>query len=92
MIDAGFSDACGILNERFGDSKQLIFKHLQKLLKLNPPKVLSSECLWDFQSHVRSLSFLAIDAAKYGIILTPIIINLCAAVVSKEKEGDLPHL
>ena len=106
MTDAGFTDACSILKERFGDSYQLFFKHLQELLKLNPPKVLNSrdiECLWDFynsvQSHVRSLSFLGIDAAKYGIIITPIIISrlpcqlaLEWADVSKGKEGDLPHL
>ena len=106
MTDAGFTDACSILKERFGDSNQLFFKHLQELLKLNPRKVLNSrdtECLWDFynsvQSHVRSLSFLGIDAAKYGIIITPIIISrlpcqlaLEWADVSKGKEGDLPHL
>ena len=106
MTDVGFTDAFSILKERFGDSNQLIFKHLQELLKLNPPKVLNSrdtECLWDFynsvQSHVRSLLFLGIDAAKYGIIITPIIISrlpcqlaLEWADVSKGKEGDLPHL
>ena len=106
MTDAGFTDTCSILKELFGDSDQLIFKHLQKLLKLNPPKVLNSrytKCLWDFynsvQLHVRSLSFLGIDAAKYGIIITPIIISrlpcqlaLEWADVSKGKKGDLPHL
>ena len=106
MTDAGFTDTCSILKESFGDSNQLIFKHLQKLLKLNRPKVLNSrdtECLLDFynsvQSHVRSLSFLGIDAAKYGIIITPIIISrlpcqlaLEWAYVSKGKERDLPHL
>ena len=82
MTDVGFADACSILKERFGDSNKLIFKHLQELLKLIPPKVSNSrdtECLWDFynsvQSHVRSLSFLGIDAAMYGIIITPIIIS-----------------
>ena len=104
MTDAGFTDTCSILKERLGDSNQLIFKHLQELLKLNPPKVLNScdtECLWDFynsvQSHVRSLSFLGI--AKYDKIITPIIISrlpcqlaLEWADVSKGKGGDLPHL
>ena len=72
-IPNSFTDACSILKERFGDSNQLSFKHLQELLKLNHPNVLNSrdtECLWDFynsvQSHVKSLSFLGIDAAKYG--------------------------
>ena len=106
MRDAGFTDACSILKERFGDSNQLIVKHSRELLKLIPLKALNSrdtECLWDFynsvQSHVRSLSFLGIDAAKYGIIITPIIISrlpcelaLEWADVSKGKEGDLPHL
>ena len=60
MSDAGFTDVCSILNERFGDPKQLSFKNLQELLKLNIPKVFNSrdtECLWDFynsvQPHVR---------------------------------------
>ena len=106
MTDAGFTDACSILKEHFGDYNQLSFQHLQQLLKLNHPKVLNSrdtECLWDFynsvQSHVKSLSFLGIDAAKYGIIITPIIISrlpcqlaLEWADMSKVKEGDLPHL
>ena len=45
------------------------------------------------------MSFLEIDAAKYGIIITPIIISrlpcqlaLEWADVSKGREGDLPHL
>ena len=106
LTDAGFTDACSILKERFGDYNKLIFKHLQELLKLNPSKVLNSrdtECLWDFynsvQSHIKSLSFLGIDAAKYGIIITPTIISrlpcqmaLEWADVSKSKEEDLPHL
>ena len=47
----------------------------------------------------QSLSFLGIDAAKYGIIITPIIISCLPsqlalewADVSNGKEGDLPHL
>ena len=55
MTDAGFTDTCSILLERFGDSNQLIFKHLQELLKINFPKVLNSrdtECLWDFYNSV----------------------------------------
>ena len=42
------------------------------------------------------MSFLEIDAAKYGIIITPNIISRQLALewadVSKGKEGDLPHL
>ena len=55
MTEAGFSDACHILKERFGDYNQLIVIHPQEQLKLSPPEVLNSrdtECLWDFYNSV----------------------------------------
>ena len=44
MTEPDITDSCSILKERFGDSNQLIVKHLQELFKLNPRKVLKS-CL-----------------------------------------------
>ena len=106
MTDEGFEEACRILKERFGDTNELIFKHLHELLKLEPPKAVSSGDtgkLWDFyncvQSHVRSLAFLGINSSRFGIVITPIIVSrlpsqlaLEWAETSKGKEGDLQNL
>jgi hypothetical protein len=75
LTSANYEEAVAVLKKRFGDRHQIIAKHMETLLSLQP--VLSSydvkliRQLHDkVESHIRSLKALGIPTTSYGSLLT----------------------
>lgn len=103
LSSGNYATACKILQEKFGRSELIIFKHIEDLLNLQSHGKNSLERLQSLYdqvvSHVRSLEQLEIKGEQYGVILTPLILARLPPEVRMEwaregerKEGDLDFL
>ena len=79
LTEANYPEAIAILQRRFGDSQQIISKHMEALLNLDPVTtydVKSLRQLYDrIESHVRSLKALGISSDSYGGVLVPTLLS-----------------
>ncbi|XP_043236487.1 uncharacterized protein LOC122388955 isoform X3 [Amphibalanus amphitrite] len=100
VVSENYKVACDILKERFARPAQIIFAHVEKLLKLG---VHDSKDLKSVQDslllHIRSLERLGVGGETYGVILTPLVLSrlpdsfrLEWARGSAGREGDLNFL
>ena len=94
LTAANYQAAVDLLQERFGRPEKIIFHHVQDLLALQVAATPTVKQLWvfynDLKAHVRSLEALGIDATRYGVILTPLILHRLPADLRMEwaREGD----
>ena len=102
VVKENYVTACDALKDRFARPSQIIFAHIDKLLKLG----LTNRDSGDLKSmqdalllHVRSLERLGIGGDNYGVILTPLILSRLPDAFRMEwardsagKESDLNHL
>ena len=77
LSDTHYREAIELLQKRFGDKQLIISKHMETLLHMDA--VTSDQNLRDlrrlYESHVRSLKSLGIEAASYGAMLSPILLS-----------------
>ncbi|XP_043213202.1 uncharacterized protein LOC122377334, partial [Amphibalanus amphitrite] len=102
LTGANFATASKLLQDRYGRTDLIIFKHVQGLLNMDraTEDVSSLQKLQDeLQVHVRSLESLGVKGDNYGVILTPLLLSrlpkdICLAWArdSVGKEGDLVFL
>ena len=101
LTTANYSAAIAILQKRFGNRQQIITKHMDILLNLEP--VLSQfdlkgiRHLYDVvESQVRSLKSLGVAAESYGSLLTSVLINKLPQelklIVSRQVTEDMWNL
>ena len=97
LTATNFEEAATILKKRFGNKQQIINRHMDILLSINP--VNSSQNidklrhLYDtLEAHVRSLKSLGVPSNSYGSLLSSIIMNKLPSdlrlVVSREIKGE----
>ena len=97
---ANYKTACELLEKRYGGTEQLIFFHIQALLRVKVPANPSLTELWnlydDVMAHVRTLEHLGVSGDQYGVVLTPVIAACFPEDLRKEwakkgrgKEADL---
>ena len=100
VVKENYDIACKALKDRFARPSQIIFAHIDKLLKLGLADGGDLKSVQDtLLLHVRSLERLGIGGDNYGVILTPLILSrlpdkfrLEWARDSAGKESDLNHL
>ena len=80
LTSANYHEAISILKKRFGSKQQIISKHMDILLNVDP--VTSSHAvkalrqLYDLvESHIRSLKSLGVAPENYGSLLSPVLLN-----------------
>ena len=68
------------LQERFGKKERIISAHVDALLQITIPCSMNIKALWNFldeiQGRVRALEALDINADRYGVLLTPMVLLL----------------
>ena len=94
---ANYNEAVSILKKRFGDSDQIVSRHMEALLTLeavtSQHNLKALRRLYDqVESQVRGLKALGIEAESYGSLLAPVILSKIPQelrlVVSREvKDG-----
>ena len=75
-----YKEAVSILEKRFGNTQQIICRHMDLLLNLEPvsaahqlrnlPRLHDS-----VETHVRSLKSLGVDSKTYGTLLASVLLN-----------------
>ena len=79
LTSANYQEAIAILQRRFGDRQQIIGKHMETLLNLEPVTTYSVKCLRQLydkvESHIRSLKALGISTESYGSLLTSTLLS-----------------
>ena len=77
LTEANYDSAVKMLQERFGNTQQIITSHMEELLKLpdcTGDKVSALRGVHDAMNvHIRGLSSLGIDLQQYGSLLVPIV-------------------
>ena len=76
---ANYEEAISILKKRFGNKQQIINKHMDALLSLEPATSPSLKSLRQFfdrvESHVRGLHALEVPSSSYGGLLSSVLMN-----------------
>ena len=80
LTDANYKEAVAILQRRFGNRQQIIDKHMNQLLKVepvaSPRNVVGLRRLFDsIESHIRSLSSLGVQAESYSSLLSSVLLD-----------------
>ena len=75
-----YKEAVSILEKRFGNTQQIISRHMDLLLNLEPVsaahQLKSLRRLYDsVETHVRSLNSLGVDSETYGTLLASVLLN-----------------
>ena len=75
-----YKEAVSILEKRFGNTQQIISRHMDLLLNLEPVsaahQLKNLRRLYDsVETHVRSLKSLGVDSKTYGTLLTSVLLN-----------------
>ena len=75
-----YKEAVSILQKRFGNTQQIISRHMDLLLNLEPVNAVHQlrnlRRLYDsVETHVRSLKSLGVDSKTYGTLLTSVLLN-----------------
>lgn len=75
-----YKEAISILQKRFGNTQQIISRHMDLLLNLEPVNAVHQlrnlRRLYDgVETHVRSLKSLGVDSKTYGTLLTSVLLN-----------------
>ena len=78
-MSANYGEAIRILKKRFGSKQQIINKHMDVLLNVepvtSPQNVKGLRHLYDLvESHVRSLKSLGVTSDSYGSLLSPVLL------------------
>ena len=104
LTAANYHEAIAILQKRFGSRQQIISKHMDILLNVEPVtsshNIKGLRHLYDFvESHIRSLKSLGVISESYGSLLSPVLLNKLPSemrlIVSREvpeKEWGLDAL
>ena len=97
LTETNYQEAVEILQKRFGCKQQIISKHMDILLNLDPVvsgSVKALRHLYDHvESNIRGLRSLGTDSDTYGSLLSPVLLSKLPSdvrlVVSREKpEGN----
>lgn len=75
-----YNEAVSILEKRFGNTQQIISRHMDLLLNLEPVsgahQLRNLRRLYDgVETHVRSLRSLGVDSKTYGTLLASVLLN-----------------
>ena len=93
---ANYQEAVEILKRRFGSKQQIISKHMDILLNLDPVVSTSVKALRHLhdhvESHVRGLKALGVNSKTYGSLLLPVLLSELPAdirlIASREISED----
>ena len=80
LTSANYHEAVSILKKRFGNKHQIISKHMDILLNVEPVtsvhNLKSLRHLYDLvESHIRSLKSLGVSSDSYGSLLSSVLLN-----------------
>ena len=80
LISENYHEVIATLKKRFGSKQQIINKHMDVLLHVEPvvtaQNIKALHCLFDYvSSHVRSLQSLGVEPRSYGNLLCPVLLN-----------------
>ena len=80
LTGPNYNEAVSILEKRFGNKQQIISRHMELLLNLEPVtasyQLRNLRRLYDsVETHVRSLRSLGVDSATYGTLLSPVLLS-----------------
>ena len=104
LTAANYEEAIAILKRRFGNKQQIINKHMEILLNVEPVTAQNSlkglRHLYDVvEAHIRGLKALGVSSESYGNLLTSVLMNKLPSdlrlIVSRrvtESEWDLDML
>ncbi len=97
-----YKEAIAILEKRFGNTQQIISRHMDLLLNLEPVtgahQLRNLRRLYDsVETHVRSLKSLGVESETYGTLLASVLLNklpqeLRLIVSRKSSDMDLDEL
>ena len=96
ITTANYQEAVEILKRRFGSKQQIISKHMDILLNLDPVVSTSVKALRHLhdhvESHVRGLKALGVNSETYGSLLLPVLLSKLPAdirlIASREISED----
>ena len=96
LTSVNYDEAISILQKRFGDRQQIVSKHMETLLNLEPVTtsgVRALRHLYDkVEAHIRSLRALGISNETYGSLLTSTLLGKLPAdirlIVSRSITDD----
>ena len=76
LTSANYTKAIAILRKRFGNKQQIITKHMEVLLNVEPITLKGLRHLYDLiESQVRGLQALGVPAESYGSLLLSVLMN-----------------
>ena len=80
LTASNYKEAVSILEKRFGNTQQIISRHMDLLLNLEPVsaahQLRNLRRLYDsVETHVRSLKSLGVDSKTYGTLLASVLLN-----------------
>ena len=79
VTSANYTEAVSILTKRFGGRQQIVNKHIEALLNMEPVQScnikLLRHLLDQVESHVRSLKSLDVQPDSYSSVLTSVLLN-----------------
>ena len=92
-----YKEAVSILEKRFGNTQQIISRHMDLLLSLEPVSAVHQlrnlRRLYDsIETHVRSLKSLGVDSKTYGTLLASVLLNKLPQelrLIVNQKTGDV---
>ena len=97
LIAVNYSEAIVILKKRFGNKQQIITKHMEMLLHIEPVmsqyNIKGLQHLYDLvASQVRGLQGLGVPAESFGSLLSSVLMNKLPQdlrlIISREVKGD----
>ena len=97
LTAVNYSEAIAILKKRFGNKQQIITKHMEILLHIEPVtsqyNIKGLRHLYDLvESQVRGLQALGVPAELFGSLLSSVLMNKLPQdlrlIVSREAKGD----
>lgn len=96
LTSVNYDEAISILQKRFRDCQQIVSKHMETLLNLEPvttSRVRALRHLYDkVEAHIRSLRALGISSETYGSLLTSTLLGKLPAdirlIVSRSITDD----
>ena len=88
-----YDSAVEILEQRFGQTQQIISAHMEEILKLQPcqtDRPSSLRFLYDKLSvHVRGLASLGVSPQEYGSLLIPIIMSKLPNEIRRKSTNEV---
>ena len=97
LTSANYHEAIAILKKRFGNKQQIISKHMDVLLNVEPVtsqyNLSGLRHMYDLmESHIRSLKSLGVASESYGSLLSPVLLNKLPSelrlIVSREVSDE----